>query len=103
MHFIERIQIQSTRQRKIPLPKKFWSEFPIHSLVKIELLNTPLDIPPLFFVDRVQAQGTIQRRISLPQKFWQFFPKNSLVKVELMRKPSTFNQILTTITQEVKR
>jgi hypothetical protein len=82
MHFVDRIQVQGERQRKIPLPKKFWVEFPLNSLVKISLI----DNEELFYVDKVQAQGSVQRRIPLPQKFWEEFPIGSLVKVELMKK-----------------
>ncbi len=80
--FVDRIQKQSTCQRKIPLPKKFWEEFALGSLVKI----TRVDDPSLFFVDRVQAQGKVQRKIPLPQKFWEFFEVNSFVSVELMKR-----------------
>ena len=82
MYFVDKIQAQGTRQRKIPLPKKFWREFPLGSLVKIELI----DNPSLFYVDKVQAQGKVQRRIPLPKKFWKEFPLGSMIKVELMRK-----------------
>jgi len=82
VQFVERIQIQSTHQRKIPVPKKFWSGFPLNALVKIQLMDTP----SLFFVDLVQAQGKVQRKIPVPQKFWEFFEPNSIVTVELMRR-----------------
>tara|TARA_Y100000310_G_C20689015_1_gene820987 strand:+ start:3381 stop:3641 length:261 start_codon:yes stop_codon:yes gene_type:complete len=82
MYYVEKIQAQGTRQRKIPVLKKFWPEFPLHSLVKIELLDTS----DLFFVDKVQAQGKKQRRIPVPHKFWDEFPVGSLVRVEIMRK-----------------
>jgi len=82
MYFVDRIQAQGTRQRKIPLPKKFWREFPLDSIVKIELIG---DIS-LFYVDKIQAQGKVQRRIPLPIKFWKEFPLGSMVKIELMRK-----------------
>ena len=82
MFFVDKVQAQGTRQRKIPLPKKFWGEFPIDSIVKVELVNDPT----MFFVDKVQAQGKIQRRIPLPLKFWEEFPLGAMVKVELMRK-----------------
>jgi hypothetical protein len=82
MFFVDRVQAQGTRQRKIPMPKKFWKEFPIDSIVKIELVNDPT----MFYVDKVQAQGKIQRRIPLPLKFWEEFPTGVMVKVELMRK-----------------
>ena len=82
MYFVDKIQAQGTRQRKIPVPKKFWIDFPLNSLVKIELLHNPV----LFYVDRVQAQGKAQRRIPLPQKFWDLFPVGALVRVEVMKK-----------------
>ncbi|MBS3166284.1 hypothetical protein J4444_04130 [Candidatus Woesearchaeota archaeon] len=82
MHYVDRIQAQGTRQRKIPLPKKFWRDFPLDSLVKIELINNS----QLFYVDRVQAQGKKQRRIPLPNKFWDEFPIGETVTVELMKK-----------------
>jgi len=82
MYFVDKIQAQGTRQRKIPLPKKFWKEFPLDSLVKIELI----DEPSLFYVDKIQAQGKVQRRVPVPKKFWKEFPLGSMVKVELMRK-----------------
>ncbi len=82
MYFVEKIQAQGLRQRKIPLLKKFWPEFPLHSLVKIELL----DDSSMFFVDKVQAQGKLQRRIPVPLKFWEEFPIGTLVKIELMKK-----------------
>ena len=81
MYFVDKIQEQGTRQKKIPLPKKFWKEFPINSMVKIELI----DNPNLFYVDKVQAQGKVQRRIPLPKKFWPEFPVGSIVKVELIK------------------
>ncbi len=81
MYFVDRIQAQGTKQRKIPVPKKFWKEFPLGSLVKIELQ----DNPHLFFVDIVQTQGKIQRRIAVPRKFWEYFPVGAIVKVEGMR------------------
>jgi len=83
MYFVDKIQAQGTRQRKIPLPKKFWSEFSLNSLVKIELI----DDSSLFFVDKVQAQGKVQRRIPVPKKFWSEFSVNAIVKVELMKRP----------------
>lgn len=83
MYYVDYIQNQGTRQRKIPVPKKFWEDFPIDSLIKIELINNP----SFFYVEKVQAQGKLQRRIPLPLKFWKEFPLNSLVKVELMHKP----------------
>lgn len=82
MYYVEKIQAQSTRQRKIPVPKKFWLDFPLRCLVKVELLNNQ----NLFYVDKVQAQGKIQRRIPLPQKFWEEFPLGAVVKVEVMKK-----------------
>ena len=81
MYFVDRVQAQGTKQRKIPVPKKFWKEFPLQSLVKIEVL----DDPSLFFVDIIQSQGKIQRRIAVPQKFWTYFPVGAIVKVEWMR------------------
>ena len=81
MYFVDRVQAQGTKQRKIPVPKKFWKEFPLQSLVKIEVL----DDPSLFFVDIIQLQGKIQRRIAVPQKFWTYFPVGAIVKVEWMR------------------
>lgn len=82
MYIVEKIQAQGSRQRKILVPKKFWSEFPVHGYVKIELL----DDASLFFVDRVQAQGTLQRRIPVPQKFWMEFPVGAIVRIERMGK-----------------
>jgi len=82
MYYIDLVQAQGSRQRKIPVPKKFWKSFPLNCLVKIELV----DDSSLFYVERVQAQGKIQRRISLPQKFWKEFPLGSTVKIEFMRK-----------------
>ncbi|MEK6901713.1 MAG: hypothetical protein AABX37_05185 [Nanoarchaeota archaeon] len=82
MYFVDRIQAQGAKQRKIPVPKKFWKEFPLHSLVKMELL----DDSSLFFVDIVQKQGKVQRRIAVPRKFWPYFPVGTIVKVEGMRK-----------------
>lgn len=84
MYFVDKIQAQGTRQRKIPVLKKFWKEFPLNSLVKIELLEDS----SLFFVDRVQRQGKLQRRIPVPQKFWEEFPVGSTVRVELMKRSS---------------
>ena len=81
MYFVDKIQAQGTRQRKIPVLKKFWAEFPLNSYVKIELMDDPL----LFFVDKVQAQGELQRRIPVPQKFWREFSVGKLIKVELMK------------------
>ena len=81
MYFVDRVQAQGIKQRKIPVPKKFWKEFPLQSLVKIEVL----DDPSLFFVDIIQLQGKIQRRIAVPQKFWTYFPVGAIVKVEWMR------------------
>lgn len=85
MYYVDRVQEQGTRQRKIPVPRKFWVDFPLDSLVKIQLL----DDPNLFYVDRVQAQGKIQRRIPLPQKFWNEFPVGSTVRVEIMKKSNS--------------
>jgi len=80
MYFVDKIQAQGTRQRKIPVLKKFWREFPLDSYVKIELMNDS----SLFFVDKVQAQGRLQRRIPVPQKFWPEFKVGKIIKVELM-------------------
>ena len=82
MYFVDKIQAQGTRQRKIPLSKKFWNEFPLNSMVKVELI----DNPSLFYVDKVQAQGKLQRRIALPKKFWNEFPLGVMVKIILMKK-----------------
>ena len=81
MYFVEKIQQHGPKQRKISVSKKFWSEFPLGSMVKIELL----DNPSMFYVDKVQAQGQLQRRIPLPQKFWDEFPVGKAVKVEVMK------------------
>lgn len=82
MHFVDYIQAQGKRQRKIPVSKKFWQDFPLGSYVKIELM----DDSGLFFVDKVQAQGEKQRRIPVPQKFWNEFKVKSAVKIEMMKK-----------------
>ena len=82
MYFVEKIQAQGIRQRKLPVAKKFWKEFPLHSYVKISLLEDE----SMFFVDKVQAQGKLQRRIPVPQKFWEEFVVGTMVKIELMRK-----------------
>jgi len=82
MFFVDKILAQGTRQRKIPVPKKFWREFPLNSLVKISLVEDE----EMFYVDKIQAQGKVQRRIPLPQKFWSEFPVGTMVKVELMLK-----------------
>jgi hypothetical protein len=82
MYFVDRILAQGIRQRKIPVPKKFWKEFPIGSIVKIQLIGEDT----LFYVDKVGAQGKVQRRIPLPKKFWDEFPTGEIVRVELMRK-----------------
>lgn len=82
MYFVDKVQAQGTRQRKIPLPRKFWKECPLHSLVKIELVNNA----SLYYVDKVQAQGKVQRRIPLPKKFWDEFQVGSLVRIEVMRR-----------------
>lgn len=82
MYFVEKIQAQGTRQRKISVSKKFWEEFPLGSYVKISLL----DNESMFFVDIVQAQGALQRRIPVPMKFWDEFRVGSAVKVEIMKK-----------------
>ena len=84
MYFVEKIQEQGTRQRKISVSKKFWDEFPIDSYVKIELL----DNSRLFFVDKVQAQGLLQRRIPVPKKFWDEFEVGATVKIELLKRPT---------------
>ena len=82
MYYVDRIQAQGTRQRKIPLPHKFWTDFPLGSWVKVELL----DNPSIFFVDIVQAQGDIQRRIPVPLKFWEEFPCGVTVRVEYLKR-----------------
>ncbi len=82
IYFVDKIQGQGRRQRKIPLPKKFWREFPLGSFVKVEQLEDA----SLFYVDKVQAQGKIQRRIPVPQKFWPEFQLGAMVRVEFMRK-----------------
>lgn len=81
MFFVDKIQAQGTKQRKIPLPKKFWKEFPLHSMVKIELI----DNPAVYYVDKVQTQGEKQRKIPVPKKFWKEFPMGSMVKIELLQ------------------
>jgi hypothetical protein len=81
VYFVDRIQAQGTRQRKIPVPKKFWIDFPIDCFVKISLV----DDEEMFFVDIVQAQGRVQRRIPVPQKFWDEFALGKAVRVEFMR------------------
>lgn len=82
MYYIDRIQAQGKRQRKIPLPRKFWLEFSLNSMVKIESLSNQ----NLFYVDKIQAQGKQQRRIPVPQKFWSEFPVGTFVKIELLKK-----------------
>lgn len=82
MYYVDKVQAQGKRQRKIAVPKKFWKELPLNSLVKIELI----DDSSLFYVDKVQAQGKLQRRIPLPQKFWNEFPVGVMVRIEFMRK-----------------
>ena len=81
MYFVDYIQAQGDKQRKIPVSKKFWKDFPLDSYVKIELVDGGL-----FYVDLVQAQGKKQRRIPVPQKFWDEFKVGLAVKVELMKK-----------------
>ena len=82
MYLVDKIQEQGERQRKISVSKKFWKEFPLDSIVKIELLNHS----SMFYVDKVQAQGKLQRRIPLPKKFWGEFPVGSMVRIELIKK-----------------
>tara|TARA_Y100000310_G_C20012471_1_gene503562 strand:- start:49 stop:312 length:264 start_codon:yes stop_codon:yes gene_type:complete len=82
MYYVDVILEQGTRQRKVPVPKKFWDDFPLGSLVRIELI----DDSSLYYVDKVQAQGKLQRRIPLPKKFWKEFPAGSRVKIEGMCK-----------------
>lgn len=82
MYYIEKVQAQGLKQRKVSLSKKFWNEFPLDCFVKIELLESP----NIFFVDRVQAQGKLQRRIPVPQKFWEDFDVESIVKVTFLRR-----------------
>jgi len=83
MYFVDRILEQGTRQRKIPVPKKFWKDFPLGSIVKIQLIE---EEEGLFYVDKVQAQGKIQRRIPLPKKFWSEFPLGKMVQIEVIKK-----------------
>jgi len=78
MYYVDKIQAQGRRQRKIPVPKKFWPDFPLQAYVQISLLNNS----ELFFVDLVQAQGKKQRRIPVPQKFWEEFRTGAIVKIE---------------------
>lgn len=80
MYFVDYIQAQGKRQRKIPLSKKFWADFPLGSYVKIELVDGGL-----FYVDKVQAQGRKQRRIPVPQKFWDEFRVGVAVRIELIK------------------
>jgi hypothetical protein len=82
MYFVDKVLAQGTRQRKIPVSKKFWRDCPLDSYVKIELL----DNSSIFFVDIVQAQGKFQRRIPVPQKFWDEFDVGTTVKIEVIRK-----------------
>ena len=82
MYFVDKILAQGKRQRKIPLPKKFWLDFPLDSMVVVSLLKDE----SLFYVDKVQAQGKLQRRIPLPYKFWKEFPVGQMVKIEIMKK-----------------
>ncbi len=81
MYFVEKVQAQGERQRKLPVPKKFWEHFPLDSMVKITILETEI-----FIVDRVQHQGKLQRRIPIPQKFWPEFPVGAIVKVECIKR-----------------
>ena len=81
MYFVEKVQAQGERQRKLPVPKKFWKHFPLNSMVKITLLNKEI-----FIVDRVQKQGKLQRRIPIPQKFWKEFPVGAVVRIECIKK-----------------
>ena len=81
MYFVEKIQAQGTRQRKLPVSKKFWKEFPLDSYVRIELI----DNPSLYFVDKVQAQGKLQRRIPVPRKFWKEFNVGAAVRIEVIK------------------
>jgi len=39
IYYVDKVQGQGKRQRRIPLPKKFWEEFPVGSIVKIELIK----------------------------------------------------------------
>lgn len=82
MYFVEKIQAQGAKQRKIPVLKRFWQEFPIGSYVKITLL----DQEQLFFVDVVQTQGKLQRKIPVPLKFWREFSVGKAVKISLVKR-----------------
>ncbi len=99
MHFVEKVQVQSTRQRKIPVPKKFWREFAVDCVVKIELMNNS----GVCFVDVVQAQGKLQRRIPVPQKFWEFFSEGSMVMVTLMHSPHVLSNIFSTKNVKIEK
>jgi len=81
MYFVDRVQAQGKKQRKIPVPKKFWIEFPLKVMVKVELLEKP----NVFYVDKVQSQGK-QRRIPLPQKFWDEFAVDAIVRIEVIKR-----------------
>ncbi len=39
VYYVDKVQGQGKEQRKIPLPKKFWKEFPVGSIVRIELIE----------------------------------------------------------------
>ena len=82
MHYVDRVLAHGDKQRKIPVPKKFWKDFPLGTLVKIVLMSDH----SLFYVDKIQAQGKLQRRVPLPIKFWEEFSEGSVVMVEVMRK-----------------
>ncbi|PIN87760.1 hypothetical protein COV12_02205 [Candidatus Woesearchaeota archaeon CG10_big_fil_rev_8_21_14_0_10_32_24] len=82
MHFVDKVQAQGEKQRKIPVPKKFWVDFPLDSWVKVSLLNDE----SIFFVDIIQEQGKIQRRIPLPQKFWDLFEIGAIIRVDVIHK-----------------
>ncbi len=78
---MDKVQAQGEKQRKVPVPRKFWLDFPINSFVKISLLSNPT----IFYVDKVLAQGTKQRRIPIPQKFWKLFDIDDTVRVDIMK------------------
>ncbi|MBT5739471.1 hypothetical protein HOI26_00075 [Candidatus Woesearchaeota archaeon] len=82
VYFVEKIQAQGERQRKIPLLKRFWDEFPLDSYVRVELIENS----SVYFVDFVLKQGSLQRKIPVPQKFWKEFSVGAMVKVSLVKR-----------------
>jgi len=63
LFFVDRVQAQGEKQRRIPLPQKFWQFFPSTCVVKVELMHKPTVLKQILTTVEKKVEKSIDRRV----------------------------------------